>query len=99
MPEMKTYFSLAKSAGSAGDSLNLRIFSEIILRPLFETFRSSMDVLCTVKNGAGDPLVESHFIMVARCPQSGKAAPVVQLEPKTDLEIKNYDRSADLSQV
>ena len=58
-----------------------------------------MDVLCTVKNGAGDPLVESHFIMVARCPQSGKAAPVVQLEPKTDLEIKNYDRSADLSQV
>ena len=58
-----------------------------------------MDVLCTVKNSVGDPLVESHFIMVARCPQTGKAAPVVQLEPKTEVEMQNYERSANLSQV
>ena len=58
-----------------------------------------MDVLCTVKNSVGDPLVESHFIMVARCPQSGKAAPVVQLAPKTEVEMQNYERSANLSQV
>ena len=61
--------------------------------------RSSMDVLCTVENDKGEPLVQSHFIMVARCPKTSKAAPVVQLQPESKEEIANYKHSEELSQV
>ena len=61
--------------------------------------RSSMDVLCSVENENGEPLVQSHFIMVARCPKTGRAAPVVQLKPETETEIANYKHSEELNAV
>ena len=33
--------------------------------------RSSMDCFCSIENRNGDVLVESRFIMVARCPATG----------------------------
>ncbi|CBY21648.1 unnamed protein product [Oikopleura dioica] len=59
--------------------------------------RSSMDVLCSLENDKGQPLVQSHFIMVARCPQTGRAAPVVPLKPETEAEIKNYELAEKLN--
>jgi len=61
--------------------------------------RSSMDVLCSLENDKGQPLVQSHFIMVARCPQTGKAAPVVPLKPETEAEIRNYELAEKLNKV
>ena len=61
--------------------------------------RSSMDVLCSVEDENGEPLVQSHFIMVARCPKTGRAAPVVQLKPETETEIANYKHSEELNAV
>ena len=61
--------------------------------------RSSMDVLCSLENDRGQPLVQSHFIMVARCPQTGRAAPVVPLKPESELEIRNYKLAEKLNKV
>ena len=47
----------------------------------------------------GQPLVQSHFIMVARCPQTGRAAPVVPLKPETEAEIRNYKLAEKLNKV
>lgn len=58
-----------------------------------------MDVLCTVENDHGDQLVQSHFIMVARCPKTNRAAPVIKLNPTSESEIKNYKHSEALNQV
>ena len=33
--------------------------------------RSSMDCLCAIENEHGEQLIESRFIMVARCPATG----------------------------
>ena len=33
--------------------------------------RSSMDCLCAIENEQGEQLIESRFIMVARCPATG----------------------------
>jgi len=59
--------------------------------------RSSMDVLCTVENEQGDTLSQTHFIMVARCPTTNRAAPVIQVNPATEEEMKNYEHSEYLS--
>jgi len=37
--------------------------------------------------------------MVARCPQTGRAAPVVPLKPETEAEIKNYELAEKLNKV
>ena len=37
--------------------------------------------------------------MVARCPQTGKAAPVVPLKPETEAEIRNYELAEKLNKV
>jgi acyl-CoA hydrolase len=58
-----------------------------------------MDVLCKVEDKYGEPMVESHFIMVARCPETKKAAPVIQLNPTSQQEIKNFEKSKALAEV
>jgi len=59
--------------------------------------RSSMDCFCSIENRDGDVLVESRFIMVARCPATDRAAPVIQLKPQSENEKKRFEQGDKLN--
>lgn len=56
-----------------------------------------MDCLCAVENERGEQLIESRFIMVARCPATDKAAQVVPLAPETPDERLHFEEGEQLN--